>query len=187
VTDNIALWYAARATGLVALMLLTATVVWGIVGSTRTAPGSAAQAAGPGRSPRFLLTLLHRNLSLLTVAFLAVHIGSSVIDRYAGIGWMDAVLPFGSVYKPMWLGLGAAAFDLLLAIVVTSLLRSRIGVRTWRALHWFAYLCWPVALLHAVGIGTDSRGGWPLLITVGCFAAVAISGLYRLSVPRTAG
>jgi predicted ferric reductase len=176
-TDNIVLWYAARATGLVALLLLTATMVWGMLGPARTAPS---------RSPRFMLALMHRNLSLLTVAFLAVHIGSSVIDRYAGIGWLDAVIPFVSVYKPLWMGIGAAAFDLLLALVVTSLLRARISARLWRGLHWFAYLCWPVALVHAVGIGTDSRGGWPLLVTLGCCAAVAIAGLYRLSAPRSA-
>jgi methionine sulfoxide reductase heme-binding subunit len=176
-TDNITLWYAARATGLVALLLITATMVWGMLGTAR---------ARPRNWPRFTVNLLHRNLSLLTLAFLAVHIGSSVIDRYAGIGWLDAVIPFGSVYKPLWLGLGAVAFDLLVALVVTSLLRARINLRLWRAVHWAAYLCWPVALVHAVGIGTDSRGGWPLFVTLGCVAAVGITGLYRLSVPRSA-
>jgi len=176
-TNNIALWYAARATGLVALLLITATMVFGMLGSAR---------AGPAGWPRFTVTLLHRNLSLLTLAFLAVHIGSSVIDRYAGIGWLDAIIPFGSVYRPLWLGLGAIAFDLLLALVVTSLLRPRINVRWWRGVHWVAYLCWPVALVHAIGVGTDSRGVWPLFVTAGCFVAVAIAGLYRLTVPRAA-
>jgi DMSO/TMAO reductase YedYZ heme-binding membrane subunit len=176
-TNNIALWYAARATGLVALLLITATMVLGMLGSART---------GPSGWPRFTVTLLHRNLSLLTLAFLAAHIGSSVIDRYAGIGWLDAVIPFGSVYRPVWLGLGAIAFDLLLALVVTSLLRPRISAQWWRAVHWLAYLCWPVALVHAIGVGTDSRGGWPLFVPAGCFAAVAIAGLYRLTVPRPA-
>lgn len=171
-TDNIALWYAARATGLVALLLISATMIWGMLTSTR---------AQPGGWPRFTVTLLHRNLSLLTLTFLTVHIGSSVIDRYAGIGWLDALIPFGSVYKPLWLGLGAVALDLMLAMVITSLLRPRINVRLWRAAHWVAYLCWPVALVHAAGIGTDSRAGWPLIVTVGCLAAVAIAGLYRLA------
>jgi DMSO/TMAO reductase YedYZ heme-binding membrane subunit len=181
-TNNIALWYAARATGLVAFLLLTATMVWGMLGPGRTAQGQNA----PAGAPRFVASLLHRNLSLLTLTFLAVHIGSSTIDTYAGIGWLDAIIPFGSVYKPVWLGFGAVAFDLLLALVLTSLLRTRISARLWRRLHWFAYLCWPVALVHAVGIGTDSRGGWPLLITLGCCAAVLFVGLYRLTVPRSA-
>jgi len=176
-TDNIGLWYAARATGMVALLLITATMVWGTLASART---------GPRRWPRFTVNLLHRNLSLLTLAFLAVHIGSSVVDRYAGIGWLDALVPFGSVYKPLWLGLGAAALDLLLALVVTSLLRPRIGVRWWRAVHWMAYLCWPVALVHAIGTGTDSRGGWPLILAVGCVITVVAAGVYRLTAPRSA-
>jgi methionine sulfoxide reductase heme-binding subunit len=171
--DNIALWYVARSTGLVALLLITATLVTGILGSTR---------AGPSGWPRFVMTTLHRNVSLLTLAFLAVHVTSSVIDRYAGIGWLDAVLPFGSVYKPTWLGLGAIAFDLLLALMITSLLRPRINARLWRAVHWIAYVCWPVALAHALGIGTDARGGWPLIVTVGCLATVAIAAVYRLVV-----
>jgi DMSO/TMAO reductase YedYZ heme-binding membrane subunit len=166
---------------MVALLLLTATMVWGMLGPARLGAGPYAPAATPSRSPRFIVTLLHRNLALLTVAFLVVHIGSSVIDTFAGIGWLDAFIPFVSVYKPFWLGLGAIAFDLLLALVVTSLLRARISARLWRGLHWFAYLCWPVALVHGLGIGTDSRGGWPLLATLACCAAVAIAGLYRLS------
>ncbi len=176
-TDNIGLWYAARATGLVALLLITATMVLGTLASARTRPR---------RWPRFTVNLLHRNLSLLTLAFLAVHIGSSVVDRYAVIGWLEALVPFGSVYKPLWLGLGAAAFDLLLALVVTSLLRPRINLRWWRAVHWAAYLCWPVALAHAIGTGTDSRGGWPLILTLGCVITVVAAGAYRLTAPRSA-
>ncbi|HEY7226015.1 MAG TPA: ferric reductase [Micromonosporaceae bacterium] len=185
-TDNIAVWYAARATGLVALLLLTATMLWGMLGPPRTGQGASAGAERPARSPRFVVTLLHRNLSLLTLSFLGVHIGSSIIDTYAGIGWLDAVIPFGSTYRPMWLGFGAVAFDLLLAVLVTSLLRARISLRLWRGLHWFAYLCWPLALVHALGVGTDSRGGWPLVVTLLCCAAVAVAGLYRLSAPRSA-
>jgi hypothetical protein len=183
-TNNIALWYIARATGLVALLLLTATLVWGMLGPARLGAGPFAPTAKAGGSPKFMVTLLHRNLALLTVAFLTVHIGSSVIDAFAGIGWLDAIIPFVSVYKPFWLGLGAIAFDLLLALVVTSLLRATIGMRLWRGVHWFAYLCWPVALVHGLGIGTDSRGGWALLVTVACFVAVAIAGIYRLSANR---
>jgi len=174
-TDNIALWYAARATGLVALLLLTASMVWGIAGAMRS---------GPAGWPRFTVTLLHRNLTLVTVAFLGVHVGSSVIDSYAGIGWLDPVLPFGSTYKPFWLGLGAIAWDLLLAIVVSSLVRRWISLRVWRVLHWASYLCWPVALLHAIGIGTDSRGGWPLGVAVACLAAVGIAAMWRLGSSR---
>src|SRR5919205_2877940 len=121
------LWYASRATGLVALLLLTATVVLGVTTAGRF-PTS--------RWPRFVIAAVHRNLSLLSVSFLGVHIATAVIDPYAGMSWADAVIPFGSAYRPVWVGLGAVALDLLIAVVVTSLLRLRILLRWWRAVHW---------------------------------------------------
>jgi sulfoxide reductase heme-binding subunit YedZ len=171
VSNSVALWYTARATGMVALLLLTASVLLGILGPLR--------AATP-RWPRFTLTLLHRNVALLTAAFLVVHVASSVVDSYAGIGWLDAIVPFGSVYRPFWLGLGAIALDLLAALVVTSLVRTRLGLRAWRAVHWTAYLVWPLAVLHGLGAGTDARGGWTLLVTLGCLAAVVAAASTRL-------
>ncbi len=171
-TSNIALWYAARGTGIVAILLLTASVVLGILGPLRVSSSGW---------PRFALALLHRNVALLTATFLVVHIGSSVIDRYAGIGWMDAFLPFGSVYKPFWLGLGAAAFDLVIALIATSLLRPWINARLWRLVHWVAYVCWPVAMVHSLGTGTDTRKGWMLVVLAGCLGAVGIAALVRLS------
>ena len=170
-SNSVALWYTARATGMVSLVLLTLSVLLGILGPLRvTTP----------RWPGFTLTLLHRNISLLTAAFLVVHIGSSVVDTYAGIGWLDALVPFGSVYRPLWLGLGAIALDLMIALLVTSLLRRRLNQRAWKAVHWTAYLVWPLAVLHSLGAGTDSRGGWTLLMTLGCLAAVLVAGSTRL-------
>lgn len=166
------LWYAARATGLVSLLLLTGTVLLGLLGPLR---------ASSRRWPRFVVGGLHRNVSLLAVAFLAVHIASSVVDRYVGIAWWDAVVPFGSVYRPGWLGLGALAFDLLLALVVTSLLRTRMPLPAWRAVHWAAYACWPLAMLHAWGTGTDAGRGWALLLTVVCLLVVVVGGVTRLA------
>lgn len=166
------LWYAARATGLVSLLLLSGTMVLGLLGPLRVSSE---------RWPRFVVGGLHRNVSLLAVAFLAVHVASSVVDRYAGIGWWDAVVPFGSVYRPGWLGLGAVAFDLVLALVVTSLLRSRLPLRWWRAVHWAAYLCWPLAVVHAWGTGTDAGGGWALLLTIACLLTVVAGAITRLA------
>jgi predicted ferric reductase len=166
-----ALWYAARGSGLVVLVVLTTTTVLGVLTTGRV--------AGPAW-PRFVLAALHGNLALLGCVFLVVHIGSSVIDPYAGIGWLDAVAPFGSRYRPVWLGLGAVALDLLLAVMISSLLRPRIGYPVWRAVHWLAYLCWPVAVAHGLGIGTDTRS-WPALaITGGCVSAVLLAAGYRL-------
>lgn len=157
------LWYATRAAGLVTLLLLTASVVLGIL--------TAAQFSSE-RWPGFLTVGLHRNLGLLVFVFLALHVGTTVADTYTSISLRDAVVPFTGTYKPLWLGLGAVALDLLIAVAATSLLRRRLGYRTWRAVHWCGYLCWPVALLHGAGIGTDRRTAWVSYLTIACITAV---------------
>ena len=113
-----------------------------------------------------------------TPQHLAAHLG---VPRhpYAGIGWLDAIIPFGSVYRPLWLGLGAVAFDLMIALIITSLLRPRINVALWRAVHWTSYLCWPLAMTHSLGTGSDTHG-WALLIELGCLGVVGVAGLSRL-------
>src|ERR1700761_6959629 len=127
--------YRARGTGAVSLVLLTASVVLGIVGSVRfTAP----------RWPRFAIDAVHRDVSLLVLVVLAIHIVTSVLDGFAPITLLDGVIPFVTPYRPLWMGLGTLAFDLLLAIAITSLIRRRLGYRTWRAVHWLAYASWPV-------------------------------------------
>lgn len=165
------LWFATRGSGTVAFLTLTATVVLGILGTQRLERL---------RVPRFLIAGLHRNLTLLALAVLSVHIGTSVADSYAPVGLKDAFIPFTSAYRPIWLGLGALAFDLLLALTITSLLRTRIGLRRWRTLHWLAYAAWPVALVHALGTGSDARFGWMQLLGVMATVTVVTSVLIRL-------
>lgn len=173
-----ALWFLTRGTGAASLLLLTTSVVLGIstVGQLRL-----------GRWPRFFTPALHRSVSLLVLTLLAVHILTAVLDTYVSIQLADAVLPFTGTYRPVWLGLGALAFDLLLALVVSSVLRARLGYRTWRALHWVAYACWPVALTHGLGTGTDATSTWLLALTAACGAAVVIALGFRLVTPHGAG
>lgn len=166
------LWYATRATGVIALVLLTATVVLGVAGTARFSTP---------RWPRLVTAGLHRDLSLLAVGFVVAHILTTVLDSYAPIGWMSAVVPFSSAYRPLWLSLGTIAFDLLLAVVLTSLVRARLGYRYWRAVHWLGYACWPIALWHGLGTGTDSSLSWLLGLDAGCVAAVAGAVWWRLS------
>jgi len=123
---------------------------------------------------------LHRNLSLLTVAFIVVHVVTTVLDAYAPITYLDGVVPFISPYRPIWLGLGALASDIVLALVITSLVRVRIGLKTWRFVHWFAYACFPIAVVHALGTGSDATQPWMMGIVTGCVAAVIIGALWRL-------
>ena len=121
-----ALWYLTRGTGLVALALLTGTVALGVL----TWHGWSSP-----RWPWFITLGLHRNLSLLAVAFLGVHIVSTIADGFAPIGWLDAIAPFRSPYRPIWLGLGAVAVDLLIAGTATSLLRRHLSLAVWRTVH----------------------------------------------------
>lgn len=166
------LWYASRAGGTLALILLTATVVLGIASGGRTTPR---------RIGRFEVGLMHRNLSLLTVVFLAVHVVTAVLDPFVHLGWAVSVMPFGASYRPLWLGLGTAAFDLLLAVLVTSALRRRLGVRRWKAVHWLAYAAWPFALFHGAGTGTDTRLPLQLWLYAACLVAVVGAVCWRLA------
>ena len=172
------LWYATRATGLVTLLLLTASVLLGVLTAGRFAGGAW---------PRFLTMGLHRNISLLVLVFLALHVGTTVIDTFVSIPLTAAFIPFVSSYKTFWLGLGAVALDLLIALVATSLVRNRLGLRTWRGVHWAAYVCWPVALAHGLGTGTDRSTVWVFTLTVACVAAVAAAAAWRMVTAARAG
>jgi methionine sulfoxide reductase heme-binding subunit len=182
ITASTALWYASRATGVVALVLLTAVMVLGILVSRRgRLPGL----------PRFAGTSLHRSMSLLAAAFIAAHVGTAVADPFVSIRLAAAVVPFVSSYEPFWLGLGAIATDLMIALIVTSLLRARIPRRAWRGVHWLAYASWPVALAHSVGSSADLRYGWLFDLAIGCCLAVAGAVAWRAagsarSLPRAA-
>jgi sulfoxide reductase heme-binding subunit YedZ len=172
------LWYATRATGLVTLLLLTASMLLGILTAGRLASENW---------PRFLTIGLHRNTTLLVLVFLALHVGTTVVDTYTSIPATAAVIPFASSYKSPWLGLGAVAADLLIAVLVTSLLRDRLGFRVWRGLHWLAYACWPAALIHGLGTGTDRRTLWVFVAAISCVAAVAAAATWRLAMAARAG
>jgi predicted ferric reductase len=163
-------WYATRATGIVALLLLTLSLVLGVVDVSRFSSE---------RYPRFLIDGVHRTVSLLAVAFLLVHIITSVLDSFAPISLLDGFVPFVGSYRPFWLGLGAISFDLMLAVVITSLVRARLGYRAWRAVHWLGYASWPVALLNGLGTGSDTHQGWVLALNALCVVAVVVAVLYR--------
>ena len=169
---NTAFWYASRATGIVALLLLTAVLVLGILVNR--------QGRLPGL-PRFAVTDLHRNLSLLSVAFIAIHVLTAVLDTFVHIPLISAVIPFASGYERFWLGLGAVSLDIMLAMIVTSLLRGRMSRLLWRAIHLLAYASWPVAFAHSVGSSTDLQHGWMLDLAIGCAMIVAAAVIWRLA------
>jgi len=167
---NTVLWYTTRGAGAVSMVLLSAVVVLGIIGTVR---------AQSPRWPLFLTTGLHRNIALTTLVFLVLHIVTAVIDPFTNLGWLAAVVPFSSYYRTLWLGLGVIAFELLVAIVVTSLVRGVLGQKTWRAIHWLTYAAWPIGIAHGLGTGTDVWSAWFMVLTAVCIAAVVGAAGYR--------
>jgi sulfoxide reductase heme-binding subunit YedZ len=166
------LWYATRGAGVVSLVLLTGVVLLGIIGAMRWQSVSW---------PRFLTAGFHRNLALATLIFLAIHIVTAVVDPFTALGWRTAIIPFSSSYRRLWLGLGVVAIYLLLAVVLTSLLRPLFSHRAWRIVHWLAYLMWPIALIHSIGTGTDPRFAWMLAIEAVCIGSIAAGVAWRIS------
>jgi sulfoxide reductase heme-binding subunit YedZ len=165
-------WYLTRSTGVVTLVLLTLALALGVLDVRRWSSE---------RWPRFVVDSLHRNVSLLALAFLALHILTAVLDSFASISLANAVIPFTGSYRPFWLGLGALSFDLILAVIITSLLRRRIGHATWRATHWLAYASWPIALLHCLGTGSDVKSLWLLALSIACLVVIIAAVLARVA------
>ncbi|MDQ6711309.1 MAG: ferric reductase-like transmembrane domain-containing protein [Candidatus Dormibacteraeota bacterium] len=165
-------WYATRGAGLVLLLLLTAVVILGILTTNRW---------GTARIPRFVGGALHRNLSLLTLVFLALHIVTSIVDSFAHLGLKDALIPFASDYRPFWMGVGVLGAELFVALVITSLIRRQLGYRLWRLTHWLAYASWPLALVHGLGTGSDTKAGWALVLNGVCVVSVLLVLGWRLA------
>jgi sulfoxide reductase heme-binding subunit YedZ len=166
------MWAIGRAGGIVTLGLFTLVLVLGIVSrSGRPLPGL----------PRFSVALVHRSISLIALVFLALHVGTLMLDPHAKLVLSDAVVPFTAGWNPFWVGLGTVAFDLVVALVVTGLLRQRIGQRMFRAIHWAAYGMWPLALAHALGTGTNAPDLWFQAYAWACAGAAACAVVWRLS------
>ena len=172
--NSTVLWYLSQGTGIVSLVLYTAVMLLGIA--------VVGQGRLPGL-PRFSVVALHRSISLLAIVFLALHIGTAILDSYVNISAISAIIPFASSYEPLWIGLGAVAVDVMIALVVTSLLRDRIPPRAWRVVHWLAYAFWPLVIAHTIGLGSG-RGnlisGWQLWLTILCVLAVAAAVVWRV-------
>jgi predicted ferric reductase len=161
------LWYLSRASGLVLMALFSIVIVLG----TATGLGSA-----PSRWPRFAIAELHRTFSLFAVALLVLHVVTALLDPYVTIGWAATVLPLASPYRPIALGFGTLAVDLAGAVLVTSLARRHLGHRTWRIVHWLAYLAWPAAFVHSLSAGTDMGIWWVAMVEClsGALVATAV-------------
>ncbi|HXN62539.1 MAG TPA: ferric reductase-like transmembrane domain-containing protein [Acidimicrobiales bacterium] len=165
------LWYATRASGIVALILLTLTMVLGLTTTSR---------ARARNWPGFAQQEIHRRISIMAMVFLAIHVVTSILDTYVHIGWLAVVVPFSSLYSRFWVGLGTIALDLMVAVFVSSLLRAHLKPGTWRGIHWVAYASWPIALAHTFGLGTDSREHWVIALGALCVLSVGLASVWRI-------
>ena len=170
------LWFVGRGSGIVSLLLSSAVVCLGLLTAARW--GSASW-------PRFLSAELHRSIALLGVAFVGLHVVTVVVDPFASLGLAAAIVPLASSYRPVAVALGVVSVDLVLAVLITSLLRDVVGPNVWRAVHWLAYAAWPLAVAHTLTAGSDAFAAWMLGLTGGCVLAVAGSLLVRLRAGRS--
>ncbi len=166
------LWFLNRGTGFVLLGVLTATVLLGVL-ATRGRAGSLL--------PAFVSRSLHRNLSLFAAALLVAHIVTAVLDEFVDIRWWHAFVPWGAAYEPLWLGVGTLATDLILAVLVTTVVRTRLGLGAWQRIHQLAYLAWALGLVHGLMIGTDSGETGALVGYSAAALVVAVAVLVRLA------
>jgi len=166
-----AIWYLMRSSGVVSLVLLTAVMALGVATVNRWRPG---------RMPRFVTASLHRSIALLSVVFVGVHVVTAVVDPYALVGVASVFVPFVGAHSAFWVGLGALSLDLIVALIVSSLLRRHVGARLWRGVHWTAYLSWPVALAHGLGMGSDASTIWLQVLAGVCVAVVGAAVAWRL-------
>jgi DMSO/TMAO reductase YedYZ heme-binding membrane subunit len=168
-------WYLTRSTGITAFVLLTIAMAFGVAATQRTLASPAW--------PRFATQNLHRNVSLLGLAFLGVHIVTTIVDGFVTISWWSIVVPFASQYRTLWVALGTIAFDLTLIVVITSLVRLRMNAQVWRWLHYTVYVAWPLTWLHFLKTGTDAaHGGFGIWLGIGCAGVVGAALAIRVAV-----
>ena len=153
-------WYAARAAGIAAYVLLTAVIAFGLALSSRS-PGRRWQ-----RWPAFAVEDVHRCGGLLVGSFIGLHVLTIAIDSFTPFSLTQLVVPFTSGYRPLWTGLGIAAAELLAALAIANHYRRRMPYRWWRASHYGNFAIWIAATLHGVGAGTDRHAPWMLAGTL---------------------
>lgn len=178
------LWYLTRTTGIVAFVLLTLALSFGVAASQRAL-------ASPSW-PRFANQALHRNVSLLALVFLGVHIMTTILDGYVSVSWWSLIIPGASSYRTLWVALGTLAFDIVIAVTITSLIRLRMKARLWRQIHYLVYAMWPLSALHFLNTGTDAAhmrfGVWiDAAAALVVLASVAIRLFTRESRPALVG
>ena len=171
------LWYTTRSTAVVGFVLLTIGLVLGVASTQRTLASRAW--------PRFATQALHRNVNVLGLVFVVVHIITTVADSYVNVGVASVVVPFASSYKSVDVMWGTVAFDIFLLVAVTGFLRVRMKEPVWRRIHLLSYLAWPLGMIHFITTGTD--GGttkWGFWLAIVATFAVAAASVLRVVTPN---
>lgn len=168
-------WHIARASGIVAWLFLTASVLWGIVLSTDLFRSH--------RRPTWLLDL-HRALGGLTIGFVAIHVGALLADNFVHFDFVDVLVPFASEWKPWPTALGVIALWGLLAVEITSLAMKRLPRRFWRAVHFSSYVTFLLTSLHGTFAGTDSSHQMYVATTLLTTGALVFAVCYRILARR---
>lgn len=174
-------WYTARGAGFAALVLLTLATAGGALQSSRR--------LSPAR--RVVLQYAHRAGAVAGLVVVVLHVATILADSYAGVGWVGALVPGASGYRPWQVALGTVAVYGFVAVAALGVARRRMarsdrGSRVWRGIHLLAYPCWAVAVLHGVTSGTDAGRAWAVALTVACVAAVVGAVGLRLTESRPA-
>jgi hypothetical protein len=163
-------WYLARASGVVAYVLLTLVVLAGV--------GLAGRARL--NWPRFAVVDVHRFGSILVGVFIAVHATTLALDTYLPFSITQLVVPFASHYRPLPTALGIVAMELLVAVAITNLQRSRLPYRAWRRAHYLTLLVWLAATVHGLTVGSDRGSAWLDAIYFSSIAAVLTAIVVRV-------
>lgn len=171
-------WYAARAAGVVAYVLIAVGVLLGVLLGGR---------ARLPRWPAFAVADVHRFVGLLAGTFVALHVLTVWADSMVHFSLLQLVVPFASSYRPFWVGLGTVAAELLVAVAATNTLRKRIGFARWKRWHYLTFVLWLAATAHGIGAGTDAGEEWLRLLYVSSVAAVAGAIVWRVGRTAAAG
>jgi methionine sulfoxide reductase heme-binding subunit len=166
---NSTVWYVARSAGMVAYVLLSTSVVLGVLMSARAR----------FTWPRFAIEEVHRFLAILTGIFVVIHGGSLLLDRVVPISLGQAIVPFTSHYRPLAVGLGVTAAELMAAVGLTNLFKRELPYRIWRRVHYLTLAVWILASLHGVLAGSDRSDPWFAGVVAAAVAAVGMASVTR--------
>jgi predicted ferric reductase len=171
-------WYAARAGGMLAYLLLSASVAVGLLMSSR---------ARLQRWPRFALEDVHRFMGILAGTFIVVHGAALLLDHVMSFTLARLLVPGAASYRPLWVALGVVAAELLAALAVTNHYRKRLPHRLWRRLHMLNFAVWALALVHGLTAGTDAFTTWALVLYAGSAWLVLALLIHRIALHWPSG